>query len=113
MILLLMVFLATYFKLNSTNRINYLDNLPPKADFLKKYFNGSIRATTLIWKGRIMCLNLFTAHTRAKHDFSIGVCSLIIMEPLAQIVYGPLILIIVFLCKHTSNCILYDKEIEK
>ena len=40
-----------------------------------------------------------------------GCTSLIIMEPLAQIVYGPFILVIVFLCKHTSNYIPYDGKV--
>ncbi|XP_075658958.1 uncharacterized protein LOC142628806 [Castanea sativa] len=39
-----------------------------------------------------------------------SVPSLIIMEPLAQVVYGPLILVIVLLCKHTSNRLPYDGE---
>ena len=69
----LMVFLATYFKSNSTNRINYLDNLPLKVGFSNKYFNGSILATTHIWNGRMMCLIFCPAHMRAKHDFSMGV----------------------------------------
>ena len=72
-ILPLMVFLATYFKSNSSSRINHLDSFPLKAGFSNKYFNGSNLATTHIWKGRIMCLNFCTAHTRAKHNFSMGV----------------------------------------
>ena len=44
----LIVFLATYFKSNSANRINHLDNLPLKAGFSNRYFNGSILATILI-----------------------------------------------------------------
>ena len=72
-ILPLMVFLATYFKLNSTSRINHINSLPLKAGFSSNYFNGSIRATTHIWKGKIMCLNFCTAYTRAKRDFSMGV----------------------------------------
>ena len=111
MMLPLMVFLATYFKSNFANRINHLDSLPLNAGLSNKYFNGSIRSTTYIWKGRIMCLNFYTTHTRAKHDFSIGVSSLIILESFAQIVHDSLILIIVFLCKHTSNRIFYDREI--
>ena len=35
------------------------------------------------------------------------------MEPLAQIVHDPFILIIIFLCKHTFDRILCDKEIEE
>ena len=69
----LIVFLATYFKLNSANRINHVDNLPFKADFSNRYFNGSILVTIHIWNGRMMCLNFYTAHTSAKHDFSMGV----------------------------------------
>ena len=72
-ILSLMVFLVTYFKLNSTSRINHLDSLPLKVGFSNKYFNGFIMATTHNWKGRIMCLYFCMAHIRAKHDFSIGV----------------------------------------
>ena len=68
MILPLIVFLATYFRSNSTNRINHLDSLPLKVVFSNKYFNGSIQATTHIWKGRIMCLDFSMTHTRAKHD---------------------------------------------
>ena len=72
-ILPLIVLLATHFKSNSARRINYLDSVPLKASFSNKYFNGSIRATTHIWKGRMIYLNFCTAHMRAKHDFSIGV----------------------------------------
>ena len=68
-----MVFLAAYFKSNPASKINHLDSLSLKVGFLNKYFNESIQATTYIWKGRIMCLNFCTAHTRAKHDFSMGV----------------------------------------
>ena len=69
----LIVFLATYFKSNYANKINHLDNLPLKAGFSKRYFNGSILATTHIWKGKMICLNLCMAQTSAKHDFSMGV----------------------------------------
>ena len=72
-VLHLMVFLATYFKLNSAKRINHLDNLPLKAGFLNWYFNGSILATIHFWNGRMMCLSFYTAYMRVKHDFSIGV----------------------------------------
>ena len=47
-------FLAIYFKSNSANKINHLDNLPFKVGFSKRYFNGSILATTHIWKGKMM-----------------------------------------------------------
>ena len=73
MTLPLIVFLAIYFKLNSTNRINHLDSLPLKVGFSNNYFNGSILAATYIWKGRIMCLNFCMNHMRAKHDFSMCV----------------------------------------
>ena len=69
----LKVFLATYFKSNSTNRINYLDNLPLKSGFSNRYFNGSILATIHNWNGRMICLNFCIVHTRIKHDFSMGV----------------------------------------
>ena len=70
-ILPLIAFLTIYFKSNSTNKFNHLDSLPLKTGFSNKYFN--ILAITHIWKGRIMCLNFYMAHMRAKHDFSIGV----------------------------------------
>ena len=61
-----------------------------------------------------MCFNFYMAHIRAKHDFSISVYfGLIIVEHRAQIVHRSLILIIVLLCKHTSNCILYDRKIQE
>ena len=41
MTLLLIVFLATYFKSNFVNKINHLDNLPLKVGSSKIYFNGS------------------------------------------------------------------------
>ena len=71
--LLLIIFLATYFKSNSANNIDHLNNLSLKAGFSKRYFNGSILATTQIWNGRMMCLNFYMAHMSAKHDFFIGV----------------------------------------
>ena len=69
----LIVFLAIYFKSNSANRINHLHNLPLKAGFSNGYFNGSILDIIHTWKGTMMYLNFCTAHTRAKHDFSMGV----------------------------------------
>ena len=69
----LIVFLATYFKSNSADKINHLDNLPLKAGFLKRYFNESILATTHIWIGKTMCRYFYTAQTSAKHYFSMGV----------------------------------------
>ena len=69
----LIVFVATYFKSNSVNKINHLDNLPLKAGFSKRYFNGSIIATTHIWKGMMICLNFCTAQTSAKYYFSMEV----------------------------------------
>ena len=77
-----MVFLAIYFKSNSSNRINHLHNLPLKVGFSNRYFNGSILATIHTWNGKMICLSFCIAHTRAKHDFSMGVY-LIIMESLA------------------------------
>ena len=38
----LIVFLFTYLKSNSDNRINHLNNHPLKASFSNRYFNGSI-----------------------------------------------------------------------
>ena len=73
MTLPLIVFLATYFKSNSFNKINHLDNLPLKSGFSNKYFKGSIMAIIYTWKGRMMCRNFCTGHTSAKYDFSIGV----------------------------------------
>ena len=72
-VLPLIIFLATYFKSNSANRINHLYSLPLKAGFSNKYFNGAIMATTHTWNDRMMCLNFCTAHTSTKHDFSTGV----------------------------------------
>ena len=69
----LLVFLATYFKSNYASKINHLDNLPLKVGFSKRYFNGSILATTHIWKDKTICLNFYIAQTSAKHDFSMGV----------------------------------------
>ena len=69
----LIVFLATYFKSNSTNKISHLNNLPLKASFSKRYFSGSIFATTHIWKGKMICLNFYAVQTSAKHEFSIEV----------------------------------------
>ena len=73
MTLPLIALLATYFKSNSASKVNHLDNLPLKVRFSKRYFNGSILATTHIWKGTMICLNFCTAQTSAKHDFSVGV----------------------------------------
>jgi len=47
----------------------------------------------------------------AKHDFYVGVSTLIIMESFTQIVHRSLILIIIFLCKHAFDCISYDREV--
>ena len=69
----LMVFLAIYFRSNSTKRINHLDNLPLNAGFSNGYFRGSILATIHTWNGRMTCLSFYTAHTNAKEDFSLGV----------------------------------------
>ena len=69
----LIIFLAIYYKSNSANKINHLDNLPFKVGFSKRYFNGSILATTHIWKGKMICLNFCTAQASAKHEFSLGV----------------------------------------
>ena len=70
----LMVILAIYFKSNFANRINHLDNLPLRAGFSNRNFNGSILAYIHTWKGgRTMCLSFCTAYTRVKHDFSMGV----------------------------------------
>jgi len=71
-ILPLIVFLATYFKSNFANKVNHLENLPLKASFSKRYFNGSILTTTYIWKSKTICLNFYTAQTSAKNEFSIG-----------------------------------------
>ena len=56
--------------------------------------------------------NNFPAVTPKVHFYGC-VPSLVIMEPFTQIVHSSLILVIVFLCKHTFNRIFYDGEIEE